>query len=275
MKQLVSFLLLIVFCSPSFAGEPKPVTIRNVCAHTPPAGIDPSLYLWGSEDEEAWHGDYKIYHTKKMSFCHGVTLATKSIIYVTPSWDYHVKREEWFYPIRMIDTAAGLLETRSREFATPIRLNGKVLFSDMDESAYFVQAYPEPEGKPQIIILNYIKKGDSDLIPEFYPALRMLDVGVSPPYFSEKFIPFFPPSGFDKRLFEGKGLSEDLTNKMKNYEVPVPEGFKVEKVGEGKYMLSGLSREGDAEGGSSSKETFKRFLYDREMRTVTEIKNVP
>lgn len=256
-------LLIVALCcvwGVSFAGE-----IPDTCTQKPPIGIDPNLYLWSKEHDEAWHRDHHVYRYKKMNFCSGLTAATREIIYIFPSWSYHKWREDWFYPIQLVNTAVGVLVTKGSELPHPVTLAGKIIIDDMREPVRFVQAYPEPSGKPQIVILQYVKPED---IPRHADShvFRLLDLGSSPPYITPKPLPF--SSGYlnQKEL----RISKEVSKKFDEDELPSPESFKIEKVAEGEYVLSAQAYDGYHQDGSFSKTiASRRFKYSRESRSVT------
>lgn len=220
------------------------------CTTTPPKGINPDFYRWPKSNIDAYHGNPDIYYKKKMLYCHGNTAETSQIIYVTPTWPYHI-REDWDYPLTVVDTVGGVLVARGSTSATGLFLDGK-LFIDDYLTITIDEAFSEENGKPEIVIFT----GEAGLrLPTFPEGRRIIDFSVSPPFISHDTLDIGGLSSLHTRV-PHSALKESF--------VSSDIGIKIRKIDAYTFEFSGPSWDREPV------ETIYR--YTRKDRTVTRIK---
>lgn len=251
---------LLVTANPCAAGETMTAHLETLksspaCTTTPPEGINPDFYLWPKSDIDPYHGNPDTYSGRKMFYCRGDTTETDNIIYVWPFWPF-AAREDWYYPIEVIDTVAGALVKRGRE--APVRkifLGGNV-FMEID-SARFLQAYSFDQKKTEIIVAVMEKPGrffETQVVP-----VVLLDVGVSPPFISDYlYIGAYAPDN------EGRIAISSIYGAIS----PQNEDIEIEKISENKFLISGWSLRTEG----SEIPTQEHFVYDRKMRSIIKAK---
>jgi hypothetical protein len=151
-------------------------TIKSAphCTLTPPSGIASKSYLWPKLDLSAAGGE----KGKELFYCHGLTPETESIIHVWPAWQY-VAKEHSSFPFEFINTAGGVLTMWPGEIPPlALMLNGQPFVGNLF-SARIEQAYPEKQGNPQVVIVNFEPYGGDTL-----SGRHIVDFGVSPPFVS-------------------------------------------------------------------------------------------
>ena len=174
-------------------------------------------------------------------------------MYVWPSWPFHT-REDWYYPIEVVDTVAGVLTKRGREMPDrTVLLNGDA-FMDVS-SAHIWQACTDEQKKPEIVVIRAEIK---DKLPETEAIpVTILDFAVSPPFISDY-------------LYIG-ATAPDSPGQEYPYEERFPQkaDIEIKKMPDGIFLLSGWSLiKKDAEG-----QPMKVFYtYDRNTRTVQNVK---
>jgi len=197
---------------------------------------------------------------RKLRFFRGTTPQTSAIELGWPVVEL-TRDEESDYPFQRVKTVAGTLLVRGYNFygEQQLFLDDKKLTTGIVIEP--IIAYPEQEkNKPAVIIYKFLKEEDLAKHQRDTAPIRIIDMGVSPPFISKDYLRIdfpFQKEGKEERCFQSLDCR------------PTAYADAIKKLDADTYLISGLSPEEKDPAGNPLSVSYR---YSRKDGTVTRVK---